>query len=393
MIPFKDAYNRMMDAVRPASTERIPLHAARGRILASRISAPRPMPPFRKAVVDGFACKRGDLPGPLRCVETVGAGNAPTQSLGAGECAKVMTGAPVPEGADCVILVEHSEVDHEGLVRWTGERTGDNIAEIGQDMAAGDVLLEPGHRLRAAELAVLATAGEANPEVYGQPRVCVITTGDELVEPGEAPSPVQIRNSNGPQTMAQLASMGISATFGGIARDTETSLREIVTPAMANHDVVILSGGVSMGDFDFVPGILQEHGVTLHFTKVAIQPGKPTVFGSSDSVYCFGLPGNPVSGFAIFELFVRPFLYRLMGHDYRPPTVHAPLAETFQRKVATREAYVPVRLDDGGRIHKIAYQGSAHINAYVHANGMISFPVGVDTLEAGTMARVRLLEE
>ncbi len=391
MISFDEALEIAVGAARRLDTETVALAHARGRILAQELLADMPMPPYDKAMVDGYACRRADLDTTLQVVETVAAGYAPTKAIAPGECAKIMTGAMIPEGVDCVFMVEHSESDGAETVRFTGEKTNDNIAKIGKDIAEGDLLLRPGYRIHASDIAVLATMGCAQPQVYKQARVAVIATGDELVEPDVQPSPTQIRSSNGVQLCAQVAAMGCSATYIGIAMDTEESLEDCLESAAAGHDVVLFSGGVSMGEFDLVPKVLEKNGIKIQYDRVAIQPGKPTTFARSEDLFCFGLPGNPVSTFVIFELLVKPFLFAMMGHDYRPPRVRMRLASTMTRKSGARKAWVPVVTTDDGRIQRVDYHGSAHINALCHAEGLVAFPEGTTEMPEDQEVDVRLI--
>ena len=391
MISFDEALEIALGSARRLDTETVELARARDRILAQDLLADMPMPPFDKAMVDGYACRRVDLGSDLRVVETVAAGYVPTKTIGPGECVKIMTGAMLPEGVDCVFMVEHSESDGEATVRFNGEKTNDNISKIAKDIAEGDVLLSPGHRILASDIAVLAAMGCTRPQVYKQARVAVIATGDELVEPEVQPSLSQIRSSNGVQLCAQVEAMGCPATYIGIAKDTEDSLEACLKSAADGHDVVLFSGGVSMGEFDLVPRILEKNGIKIQYDRVAIQPGKPTTFACSDDLFCFGLPGNPVSTFVIFELLVKPFLFAMMGHDYRPPQVRMRLASTMARKSGARKAWVPVVTTDDGRIKRVDYHGSAHINALCHAEGIIAFPEGITELAEGTEIAVRLI--
>lgn len=391
MISFSEAYETAMASIRPMGEESVPLREAAGRVLAQAISADMPMPPFNRAMVDGFACRRVDLDRELRINETIAAGYVPSKSIREGECAKIMTGAPVPEGADCVFMVEHSESAVDGLaVRFVNEHTNDNIAPLGKDLQTGDCILESGHRLHAPDVAVLASMGYDKVQVAIQPRVGVIATGDELVEPSETPTIAQIRNSNAYSLCAQVESLGCIANYEGIAKDNDASLNERIGTALSRNDVVIMSGGVSMGEFDLVPKILKKHGIRILFDRVAVQPGKPTTFGLSDTNFCWGLPGNPVATYIVFELIVKAFLLRMMGHDYNPITIRMPLGEDFTRKGAGRIAWVPVLTTDEGTITRIPYHGSAHINALCHAHGIISFPEDVTVLPAGTLVQLRL---
>jgi len=228
-----------------------------------------------------------------------------------------------------------------------------------------------------------------NPMVYKQVRVGVISTGDELVEPGEVPGIAQIRNSNAYQLLAQASRMGALPRYEGIALDTEESTREKISRGFDNNDVVLLTGGVSMGDFDHVPKILHELGVELKFKSVAVQPGRPTVFGVRDGKFIFGLPGNPVSSFVQFELLVKPLIFKMTGHDYRPPSVNLPMGIEFTRKRAERLSWVPVKINEDGSVVPIEYHGSAHINALTLADGLIPVPIGKTKLEKGEPVHVR----
>lgn len=391
VIPFEDAYDLVLGAARPLSAETVPLPNALFRVLAEDVQADTDMPPFDRSVVDGYACRRADLGHWLKVIDTVPAGYLPKIPVDQNECAKIMTGAVIPQGADCVFLVEQSETDAEGNVRFTGTDTPDHIVRAGTDFRRGDVLLKTGHRILPPDVAVLASAGYEEIRAYCRPSVGVVATGDELVEPRVKPAAGQIRNSNAYQLCAQIEAMGAQAAYLGIARDNERSLNEFIVRGVMNHHVLIFSGGVSMGDFDLVPRILREHGMRIVFDKIALQPGKPTVFAHSDSVWCFGLPGNPVSTFATFELLVKPFLFALMGHEYRPPLVRMPLERTVTRKAANRKSWVPVVLTPKGTVEQLEYHGSAHIHALSRADGLMAFDIGVHELVKGTVVLVRLV--
>jgi molybdopterin molybdotransferase len=302
-----------------------------------------------------------------------------------------MTGAAVPQGADCVIMVEFTENPTANTIRFVGEYTVDNICLKGKDIKAGEVVLQKGSRIRPQHISVLASVGCAQPVVSKRPRAAVIATGDELVQPASKPGPSQIRNSNSFQLAAQVESVGAVARNYGIAKDTDKAINEMFKKAVEENDVVVVSGGVSVGDFDLVPGIFKQNNINLLFEKVAMKPGRPTVFGVSDKVYCFGLPGNPVSTFVLFELLVKPFLYKLMGHDYTPPAIQMPLGESIRRVKTERQSWIPIVITDTGTLKAVEYHGSAHINALCIADGVISIDVGVAEIEKGTIVRVRLI--
>jgi len=389
MIPFEEAFGIALGAARRVGTERVALDRAAGRILADDVVSDTDMPPFDKSAMDGYACRREDLGSELEVMETIPAGHVPEKRVGRNQCASIMTGAMVPEGADCVIKVEDTRSPTDGTVRFVGAGTRDNICFKGEDVRQGDVVLEAGARIGPAQVAVLAGLGRVRPLVSQQPRVAVMATGDELVEPDGRPSPSQIRNTNGPQLLAQAARMGVPARYFGIAKDSQEAIRAALKEAARASDVVILSGGVSVGKFDLVPRILRAGGFDLLFEKVATKPGKPTVFGVSAGAVAFGLPGNPVSTFILFETLVKPFLYKMMGHEFSPPNVVMPLEKTVSRKKTERMSWIPVVLTDSGGVLPIQYHGSAHVHSLCFADGLISVPAGVARLAKGTMVHVR----
>ena len=391
MLPFEKALKTVLDSARWLGSERVDIASAVNRILAEDVTSDTDMPPFNKSAMDGYACRQEDLANELTIIETIQAGASPRMAIESNQCAKIMTGAVVPQGADCVIMVEFTENPTANTIRFVGEYTVDNICLKGEDIKAGKVVLQKGSRIRPQHISVLASVGCAQPVVSKRPRVAVFATGDELVQPASRPGPSQIRNSNSFQLAAQVESVGAVARNYGIAKDTDKAINEMFKKAVEENDVVIVSGGVSVGDFDLVPGIFKQNNINLLFEKVAMKPGRPTVFGISDKVYCFGLPGNPVSTFVLFELLVKPFLYKLMGHDYTPPAIQMPLGESIRRRKTERQSWIPITITDTGTLKPVEYHGSAHINALCIADGVISIDVGVAEIEKGTIVRVRLI--
>ena len=369
--------------------ERVNLDAAGGRILAEDISADVDMPPFDKSAMDGYACRRADLARLLTIVETIRAGRRPVRRVARGECSQIMTGAELPAGADCVVPVELTQPAGEGKVRFSGGELRDNICRRAEDIRKGDVLLRRGEKITPQAVAVLATVGAVSPLVAVRPRVAVTATGDELVEPEQVPGPAQIRNSNAHQLREQILKAGAVPLYLGIAPDTEEGLDRTIGEAIARSDVVLLSGGVSMGKFDLVPGVLEKNGFELLFSKIAVKPGMPTVFGVRDNLFCFGLPGNPVSTFVIFEIIVKPFLLKLMGHDYRPFVAPLRLAETVSRRKSDRDQWAPVERVGIDCVRAVEYHGSAHLNALTQAEGLIRIPRGETQIEKGGIVNVR----
>lgn len=391
MIQFDDARKIVMSYVKELPVENTGLLESLNRVLAADILSDVDMPPFDKSAMDGYACRRADILSDLDIIEVVVAGRLPEKEIGSGQCAKIMTGAKVPAGADCVLMIEQSEITPEGKVRFKNKTTDDNIAYRGQDVRTNETVLKKGTLIKPEHVAILAMAGIHHPGVARRPRVGVVTTGSELVEPDRKPAGAQIRNSNGWQLSAQLTAMGCQATYYGIVEDNTAVIEKTIRKALDENDGILISGGVSMGEYDLVPEALEKNGVRILFDQVAIQPGKPTTFGVSSNSVVFGLPGNPVSTFVVFELLAKPFFYALMGHDYRPAVRQCVIGTTLSRKRTERLNFVPVRIDDTGRVFPVEYHGSANITALRDSCGLISFPVGVSELKEGSTVNVRPL--
>lgn len=402
MISFNEALDCLMENAAPLGTESIPLETSLGRVLAEDIHSDIDMPPFHKSAVDGFACRLADLavesghtvkPGhapSLEVMETIPAGAIPSMPIGPGQCSRIMTGAMIPEGADAIIMVEDTEEMPDGKIRFMKDTTAPNICFKGEDILTGDQVLTKGSLISAPEVAVLASVGAVNPVVFKQPSVSVISTGDELVNPSILPGPGMIRNSNSAQLIAQLGQLNLNAADLGISGDSKEALRNKINKGLKTADVLILSGGVSMGDYDYVPVIMKELGIEILFKSIAIQPGRPTVFGRKGSSFVFGLPGNPVSSFVIFELLVKQFLYKLMGHTFSPTLVRLPLGKSMTRRNPARKSFLPVFIREE-KVYPVDYHGSAHIHAYIHAQGMVSIETGITELNQGDLHDVRLL--
>jgi len=389
MIPFEQALRIVMDSARPVGTEQVALQNSLGRILAEDVVSDMDMPPFNKSAMDGYACRRADLRNTLDVIQSIPAGSLPQKTIGPNQCAKIMTGAMVPEGADCVIMIEYTQNPTNNTVRFIGNNTSDNICVRGEDTRTGELVLHKGTRISPAHIAVMASVGCCRPLVSQRVKVAIITTGNEIVEPEVKPSPSHIRNSNAPQLLAQAQRIGLSPRYFGIATDSKDSLASKIRQAASSSDVILLSGGVSMGDFDLVPETLQNNGFDLLFQKVATKPGKPTVFGISGKTTVFGLPGNPVSTFVLFETLVKPFLFKMMRHTFQPPHIVARLEKTISRKKTERMSWLPVILTKSAGALPVEYHGSAHVHALSFADGLIAIPVGVAELREGTTINVR----
>jgi len=389
MITFEEALKIVLDNAPQCGTEKVRLENSMGRFLAEDVTSDVEMPPFDKSAMDGFACRHVDQDKELEILETIAAGSPPQKKVGEGECARIMTGAMVPKGADVVVKVEDTEITPGGKVRVMKPITKSNIAMKAEDVQVGDVAVTAGIRIEPQHIAVMASVGRTEPLVAIKPSVGVISTGDEIVEAKYKPSLSQIRNSNGPQLTAQAVRAGARAKYFGIARDDEKVTFDMLSRALDESDVVLLSGGVSMGDFDFIPGVLEKLGIELKFKTVAIQPGKPTVFGLRNEKRIFGLPGNPVSSFTTFELFVRPMLNKMM--DAREPyrRLRLPLEVDYTRKKANRMSWIPVQFTEEGTVIPLEYHGSAHIYALAGAHAMAAVPAGTKLLKKGEKVDVR----
>jgi molybdopterin molybdotransferase len=389
MISFDEAYKIVINSFTTTGTESVSFIESLGRILADDIRSDMDMPPFNKATVDGFACRKGDLSDELVILETIAAGMKPTKFVSERQCSRIMTGAPLPEGADMVFMVEDSIVLASGKVRYTGSFTKDNVAIKGEDIVDGDIVLKKGKFIRPQEVAVMASVCCTSVSVSKKPVVGVISSGDELVEPFNKHGLTQIRNSNAYQLLAQLLRAGALGKYYGIAGDNKEATFGLVKLAISECDIVLLTGGVSMGDFDFIPAVLEDAGVKILFSRVNVQPGKPTTFGIHPDALVFGLPGNPVSSFTQFELLVRPLINKMMGYDFNPVTIKLPLKTSFIRRIADRQAFVPVFFTSDGLVQPVEYHGSAHISALSLADGIISLPSGMKSIEKGEIVSVR----
>lgn len=391
MITFEDARRTTLENAVELPTEEVPLLEAGGRYLASDVRADRDLPARDLSAMDGYACRAQDLPGPLRVIETIAAGHDPVETVGQGQCAKIMTGAGVPQGADTVVMVERT-TESDGQIMVTDGASKSNIRYRGEEVVRGATLLTRGERLTPPRIAVCASVGVEPVPVFRRPRVGVIATGEELVPPSVVPTRFQIRESNGHQLCAQIIRAGAIPRYAGTVLDTPEDTERVVAQTLECSDVVVLSGGVSMGDFDYVPAVLKKLGVELLFEKVSVQPGRPTIFGVMGNKRFFGLPGNPVSTYVQFELLVRPFLAAMAGNRDTVRIVKADLASEMKRRKPRRVSFHPVRLLRDGTAEPLPYRGSGHIHAYTHADGVVAFAEGETVLPRGRTVDVHLLE-
>ena len=422
-------------ALRHPGTERITLATAAGRILAAPIAADDDQPPFARSTRDGYACRASEASAHLALpvAGSTHAGEAPAGPLPEGKAWEIMTGAPVPAGADCVVMLEHIEKSANtsgspatGFGRWAGSirllppRTidpGDNVVAKGAQARRGDEQLPAGTRLDPAQIALAASCGYAHLDVYVRPRVAILTTGDELVPVDATPGPGKIRNSNAPMLAALVANAGAEPIILPTAADTAEALDGALAQAL-KADMLLISGGVSAGKFDLVEPALARHGAHFHFTGVRIQPGKPLVFGevacsglkpymnrarSEDpsgpaSIPIFGLPGNPISSAATFQLFAAPILAALAGSsETRPRFVLARLSRDTDRKTKpglTR--FLPALCEFSPSVNElpqvatVPWHGSGDLTAFAQSNCFLVIPEDEDFLTAGTTVRILL---
>ncbi|MBI4665682.1 MAG: molybdopterin molybdotransferase MoeA [Nitrospinae bacterium] len=401
MITVEQAREIIAGAVKPTSAvENVPLSQAAGRVLAAPVLSDVDIPPFNRVTMDGYAIVSSDGPGKYEVCEYVPAGAFPKVALTAGKVSRVMTGAPLPEGADAVIQVEKTGGFVEvGKMAQILEKSasGLNVAKMGEDLRKGDLVLPAGTRLEFPEISALAAVGAEPVPVFRLPSVAVLATGDELVPPSVKPQPGKIRDSNQYSLAAQLKAVGITPSLLGIAKDERDDLAQKMAEGK-KHDFLLISGGVSEGDRDYVPEALDKAGYKILFRNVRVRPGKPLTFGAADDgKYVFGLPGNPVSTAVIFELFIRNALALFEGDTPAGRLqVETTLFFNFKRKKGEREEYVPVNLvwRDGGFIaEKVRYQGSGHFHALTAANGLIKVPVGVTEIAGGSKVEARFIRE
>jgi len=402
MISFEEAQDRILAAAPAPRNERVLLLSALGRVLAEAVAAPRDHPPWDNTAVDGFAVRSTDTAGAaperpvlLTVVETVPAGRLPTRAVGPGQATRIMTGAPIPEGADAVVMVEDTAASGDKVAVHAGAAPAENIRPRGEDVRAGSVVVPEGKALRPAELGMLASFGRSQVRVTRRPRVGILSTGDELAEIDEPVTPERIVNVNSWALAAQVADAGAVPVVLGIAPDRPEAIREAISEGLST-DVLLISGGVSMGDYDFVKDVLSELGGGLAFWKVKIKPARPLAFGTVGHVPAFGLPGNPVSSMVSFELFVRPFLRKAMGHaELERPVVKAALTEPVRKKPGRRFFLRAVVSPDGAggyTARTTGNQGSGVLTSLVLANGLIDLPEALDgPLEPGETVAVRLL--
>lgn len=395
MISVEEAANIVLENVAPLPSKRIGIDAGLGFCLAEDVRSDLDMPPFNKSAMDGYAVIASDTvnaPAELEVVENIAAGYVPTKRLQSGQASKIMTGAAVPEGADAVVKVEETNALNDGKrvrVHKSIER-GKNVCKRGEDIKEGQVVLTRGTELRPQEVGILAAIGQKDALVFSAPRVGVISTGSELVEVTSKPNAGQIRDSNSYSIMAQAKQLHAEVESLGMVPDDKEITTERVKRGL-DKDILILSGGVSMGEYDLVGDVLVELGVEIYFKKVALRPGKPTVFGKKGNTVVFALPGNPVATLVTFMLFVAPAIRKMMG--YRNPTNSTIKAamETELIKKKRRREYQPAQLRQDGAgwaVSPVGWHGSGDLFSTTKANCLLIVPETVERFAIGQEVEV-----
>jgi molybdopterin molybdotransferase len=410
LIGVAEAQARVLDGVTPLASEVAPLLDALGRVLADDIVADADIPPFRNSAMDGYAVRAADLPGArrtapvrLRVVAEGPAGYAPRGTVTPGTAIRIMTGAPLPPGADTVVRFEDTgESDHINERRVAGpdpsvaiyveQPAWVNVREAGEDIRCGALALRAGAVLHPPALGILAALGRLTVTVYGRPVVAILSTGDEVAHPDAPLLPGQIRDSNSYTLAALVLHYGGVPRLLGIARDSAADLTSALA-AVSDADLVLTSGGVSVGDYDMVKDVLRAQG-KINLWQVRMKPGRPLAFGQLGGKPFLGLPGNPVAAYVSFEIFVRPLLLRLQGHqEWRKAVIRARLTEDVENQ-SGRQHYVRAVVTQGpaGPLVQPAHeQGAGVLTSVLHANGLLIVPEGVTRLTAGTLVDVEPL--
>jgi molybdopterin molybdotransferase len=400
LVPVEEARERVLSRIEPLPPLELPLTDAFGCVAVQDITARDDMPGFASSAMDGFAVRASDVAGTtpatpveLKVVGKAMIGSRPDVTVGMGEAVAIATGAPIPAGADCVVPVENTESPDEDRVRvFEAVTQGRHVRPRGEDAREGDVLVPVGRRLGAPELGLLANAGVAHPLVRPRPRVIVLSTGDELIPPTEEPAFGQVHDSNAYTLFGALRESGAIPVLAGIVRDDPDALKETILAYEIQADAFVSSGGVSVGERDVVKAAFAGRG-DVEFSRVAMQPGMPQGFGFVEGKPFFGLPGNPVSVFVSFEVFVRPAILKMMGRgSLGRPTIEATLAEDV-RGPGGKVQYARVEVtrgEDGWVATPTGGRGSNLISSVSRANGLAVIPVGTETAPAGSRVKVMI---
>ena len=395
-----EAQEIVLGCVQPVGVEKVALLEALHRVSAEEVSAQRHIPPADNSAMDGYAVRHSDVagatrdhPAVLEVLEVLPAGKTPRHRLVPGTTIKIMTGAPLPDGADTVVQIEHTDSRHAQVQIYRAPRLGSNLRRCGEDIRAGECVLASQTCLRPAELGVLASIGKAQVLVYQRPRVAILATGDEIIDPGEPETHGKIMNSNSYTLAGQISEAGGSPLLLGVAPDD----REVISQRIASGlraDVLITSGGVSVGSFDYVRECLDAFGFQARFWTVAVRPGSPATFGMVGCVPVFSLPGNPVASMVTFELFVRPALLHMTGHrELFRPRLNAILQDTVEKRHGVRTLLRGVLHQSDGpcTVTTTGPQGSGILRSMSLANCLIDIPEETERLQPGDTVQVMRL--
>lgn len=388
-LTFREARDCVVLTVRSSLTrpamENAELRDALSRVLAENITADRNYPPVARSMRDGFAVRCADLPGELQVIGEVRAGESSALTVQPGQAVEIMTGAPVPAGADAIVMVEHTTRDSNAVGIARTQKPGDFINPVGAEAHQGAILVSNGDRISFPQTAMLATVGRASVPVYARPRVSILSTGDEVVNISESPKDFQVRNSNAWALAAQVMRAGGLPNVLPIARDEYNHTRQLIEEGL-EADLLLLSGGVSAGKYDLVEQVLSDLGAEFFFTRVLIQPGQPLVFGRAQGKFFFGLPGNPASAMVTFEVFARAALELLSGQS-EPflPMAYARLTRDFKHKTGLTR-FLPARLSpDGLAITPISWAGSGDVPALARSNCFLVADPDRESWQAGDL--------
>ena len=380
--------SKVSESRTPPPIEEVSLFNADRRVLAENAVADRDYPTLSRSVRDGFAVRAADLPGEFYIIGEVRAGDIFTGDVGPGEAVEIMTGAPLPRGADCVVMVEHCRVIGEKVITDRTLSLGDNVNPQASESRAGELLLTPGRRLSFTQIALLATIGRHHVWVYQKPHVAIVATGDEIVDVGDLPLEYQIRNSNVESLAVQTARAGAIPVVLPIARDNYASTYEIVERGL-QYDMLLLSGGVSAGKYDIVERVLADLGAEFYFDRVLVQPGQPLVFGRAQGKFVFGLPGNPASTMVTFELFARSAIELLAGQtETSLPLLSARLTADFRSKPGLTRFLPGCLSSDGSTITPVRWTGSGDVPALARSNAFLVTDPDRETWAAGDQIKV-----
>jgi len=391
-LSFAEARALLIDKVgraRPIpGVEFVDLAEADGRVLAIPLGADRDYPPFNRSMRDGFAVRAADVPGTLTVIGEVRAGECFDGEVATGQAVEIMTGAPLPDGADAVVMVEHTSLECDLVTIEKRVTPGHNVSPRGCDAAAGAEVLHIGQAIGFPEVAVLATVGMSRVPVYRRPRVAILSTGDEILDIGATPQEHQIRDSNAWSLASQVRRAGAQSIVLPMARDSVGETTDIISEGL-NADLLLVSGGVSAGKYDLVESVLAKHGAEFYFDRVLVQPGQPLVFGRAQGTFFFGLPGNPASTMVCFEIFARAAIELLSGRENsKLPLTESILSKEFHHAPGLTR-FLPASLsDDGSRVTPVPWSGSGDVMALARANVFLVAEPDKPDYAAGERIRV-----